>query len=211
MKQNLNVLVLENRAGAAGEDVPALLEAGHRVHRCHDAGDEDFVCRGMRDEGCPLDGDIDVALLVRRGVTPRPSHLEDGVRCAIRAGIPIVEQGPDTLDPFEPWITRRVPLGGSVVTECSVAADRSFDPVRDAILSRIGAVLMASGVDMSSVGCEIESRDQIAHVHITLPSACTSSVEQALGVRVLDALRSSGRTFGQVHVHVHGLREAVPG
>jgi hypothetical protein len=200
---SLNVLVLENRPGAAGDDVPALIEAGHRVHRCHEAGDDEFVCRGMRDRDCPLDGDIDVALLVRRGVAPRPSALEDGVRCAIRAGVPIVEQGPDTLDPFEPWITRRVPLGGSVVTECAVAVDRALDPVRDAIMARIRAVLAVAGIDESTVSCEIEQRGQAAHVHLLLPGTVDKSVEQALGVRVLDALRSCGRTFGAVHVHVH--------
>ena len=93
MNETLDVLLLENRPGAGEIEQAALEEAGHRVHRCHPAGDREFACVGIVDGGtCPLDGQIDVTLLVRRGVSPRPTPFEDGVRCAIRHGTPIVEQ-----------------------------------------------------------------------------------------------------------------------
>jgi len=40
-------------------------------------------------------------------------------------------------------------------------------------------------------------------VHIDLPEAVSQGVEHALAVRVLDAVHSHGRTFGDVNVYVH--------
>jgi hypothetical protein len=53
------------------------------------------------------------------------------------------------------------------------------------------------------VQCRIEETGHRLDVHLDLPTAVTRGMEQALAVRVLDAVRSSGRTFGNVDVHVH--------
>ena len=58
---------------------------------------------------------------------------EDGVRCAIRAGVPIVEDGSDFYDPFDPWVARRVGPHDDLVAECVAAADRRFDELRHLI------------------------------------------------------------------------------
>lgn len=205
MTRTLDVLVLENRRGVGDEAVRSLEAAGHTVHRCHDADDRGFPCRGVLDpDGCPIDGHVDVAVLVRRSVTPRPTPLEDGVSCAVRAGVPIVEEGPEALDPFEPWIATRVRPDGDLVVACALAADRSFDPLRDDVRTKIGPLLHAAGLDPSEVGCDVQPAGSALDVHLDVPVAIDSSLEQALGVRVLDAVRSGGRgTYPQVHVQVH--------
>jgi hypothetical protein len=118
MAQTLDVLVMESHPHAADEAVAALVAAAHRVHRCHEPGGRSFPCVGLTNPGaCPLDRGIDVALLVRRRIAPRPTPWEGGVSCVIRAGVPLIEEGPEILDPFEPWVTAR--SDGDVVAACS--------------------------------------------------------------------------------------------
>src|SRR3546814_9180958 len=58
----------------------------------HEPGEPAFPCKGLVDpSSCPLEGHIDVALLVRPRIAPRPTAVEDGVTCALRAGVPLVE------------------------------------------------------------------------------------------------------------------------
>jgi hypothetical protein len=204
VNETLDVLLLENRPGAGEIEQAALEEAGHRVHRCHPAGDREFACVGIVDGGtCPLDGQIDVTLLVRRGVSPRPTPFEDGVRCAIRHGTPIVEHGSDALDPYAPWVAHRIALGETVASGCELTASRALEPLRDAIHDRIGPVIAAAGVSPENVVCDVTWQDDALVVHVTVPVAVEPNLEQAIAVRVLDAVRTSGRTFGQVGVQVH--------
>jgi hypothetical protein len=204
MTKTLSVLVLESNRHGAAPAVEALEAAGHTVHRCHDEDDRGFPCRGITQaDGCPLDGTIDAALVVRPRITPRPTSLEDGLTCAIRAGVPIVEDGPDFLDPFSPWVTRRVRPGFGVVDACVEAADAGFDPMRGAIIDRIGAVAAGAGITASAVSCHIDRDGSSLAVHLDLPCAVNRGVEQALAVRVLDAVHSLGHTVGNVDVHVH--------
>jgi hypothetical protein len=206
VERTLDVLLLENRPGVGQTEQAALEAAGHRVHRCHDADDDGFPCKGMVGERhCPLDEPIDVALLVRRGVSPRPTPFEDGVRCATRHDVPIVEHGSDTLDPFSPWIVHRVGLGEGVVAQCAVAADRADEPLRRAVQDRIGPVLAAAGLRSDDVVCDVESVGHLLTVHIDVFTEVEPRLEQAIAVRVLDAVRDSRRTHGQVSVQVHAI------
>ena len=87
MAQTLDVLVMESHRHAADEAEAALVAAGHRVHRCHEPGGHGFPCVGVIDPAaCPLDRGVDLALLVRRRVAPRPTPWEGGVSCVIRRG-----------------------------------------------------------------------------------------------------------------------------
>jgi hypothetical protein len=103
MTKPLDVLVIESHPGAAAEAVQALEAAGHHVHRCYDDHSHGFPCLGVIDPAeCPLARRTDVALLVRRRVAPGPTALEQGATCAIRAGVPLVEAGPEPLVPSSP-------------------------------------------------------------------------------------------------------------
>jgi hypothetical protein len=212
MKKQMHVLVVESHPHAADPAVDALEAAGHRIHRCFEDDALGFPCLGIVEpSSCPLDGPIDVALLVRHGINRRPTGLEDGVRCAIRAGIPIVEEGTDMLDPYTPWISARVPRGADVVQACQAAAERELEPLSSSIHERIAALLSSVAIDSDSVRCRIETTGHHLDVHLELPTPVTRGMEQALAVRVLDAVRSSGRTFGKVDVHVHPARGSIHG
>jgi hypothetical protein len=205
MKDRLDVLLIESRPGTAELGVAELTEAGHRVHRCYDAGARSFPCRGLTGEGCPLDDGVDVAFLARGHVMPRPTPLEHGVSCAIRAGVPIVEQGPDVLDPYSPWVVARVDRGDDVAAACEAAAAAAFDPLREAIRLRTARLLAGAGIDPVAVRCQIEADGPALVIRLDLPTAVSRGVEQALAVRVLDAVRTTPRTYGRIDVEVRDL------
>src|SRR3546814_13181207 len=78
--------------------------------------------KGLVDpSSCPLEGHIDVALLVRPRIAPRPTAVEDGVTCALRAGVPLVEQGSEVLDPYGPWVALRTHTDADSVADCEEA------------------------------------------------------------------------------------------
>src|SRR4051812_25687198 len=101
----MDVMLLESEAGAGRFEAEALTVAGHRVHRCHEMTDEAFPCTGIAHPGsCPLDLPVDVALVVRSRTAGGPAPTEDGVACAIRAHVPIVEVGRGYEDPYGPFL-----------------------------------------------------------------------------------------------------------
>jgi hypothetical protein len=209
MRTPLDVLVVESHPRAAEHAVATLEAAGHRVHRCHEADSRGFPCVGVSHEGgCPMERPIDVAFLARRQVSPRPTALEDGMSCVIRAGIPIVEDGPDAFDPYAEWVTHRLAPGEDVAAVCETLA--ASTPLHDTIRSRIGTLLRTVGVDPADVGCHLEHDDKALVVNLDVPVAVDRSMEHALAVRVLDAMTTSKRTFGQVDVRVHHPGNARP-
>lgn len=120
----LDVLVIESHQGAAAPASDDLAAAGHRVHRCRDDRSHGFPCRGVVDpDACPLAAQTDVALVVRWRIDPRPTELEQGVTCALRARVPLVEAGPAALDPYAPYLAGRV--DGDVVAMCEAASTAS--------------------------------------------------------------------------------------
>lgn len=204
MTHAIDVLVLGD---VASDDAAVVLaEHGHRVHRCHEVGEPAFPCVGVTDPGsCPLVGTIDVALLVRRGIQPRPLAEEAGAACAIRAGIPIVEDGLDVHDPYASWITARVGIDRDLVTECLLAAETKHDELRALIIDRIGRLVGGVGVDPTDVVCHVESEPAGIRVDLTVPVPIERSLQQAIAVRVLDAVRATPRNHGQVNVDVRGV------
>jgi hypothetical protein len=201
MTKPLEVLVIESHRGAAAAAVHDLEAAGHHVQRCYDEDSSGFPCRGVVDAAqCPLARHTDVALLVRSRVAPHPTALEQGVTCAIRAGIPFVEAGPAALDPFELWLTARV--DDDVVATCEAACDAALGELRREILRLVAPVLFAAGIAADRAACRLRPEATCLNVRFDLPVSVSSAVRQALAVRVLDAVRGSGRTYGPVQVSV---------
>jgi hypothetical protein len=204
MTEALTVLLIESRRGAAASAVRALEAAGHRIHRCHDEDSSGFPCRGVIDPAdCPLAAHADIALLVRDHVAPRPTALEQGATCAIRAGVPLVEAGPAALDPYEPWLAARVDSAADLVATCETAGDASLGALRREILRLCAPTLFAAGIRTRQAGCRIQHEATALRVQFTLPIPVSAAVKQALAVRVLDAVRSAGRTYGPAKVSVH--------
>lgn len=197
----LDVLLLEASPGDGSADALHLSDAGHRVHRCFDAhGGVGAVhpsgwvpCRALTAGDCPFDGSIDVAVLARRGVAPRPGPREVGVRCAVRSGVPIVEDGGDLLDPFDEWIARRT-IGADVVAACEAAATEAFRPVVDQL--RAGSVVLLAdlGIDGSAIDAVFEVDGDHLVVRLIGP-AVPASVGRALCDRARDAVKTLPRRF----------------
>ena len=145
-----------------------------------------------------------MALLVRGEPDPRPTPLEQGVSCAIRAGIPVVEAGPADVDPYDPWLAARVTGAGTVVPTCEAVAETTGRGLRADVLRRTSAILTGVGAGPDDVGCRLEPRAGDLQVHLDLPVVVGAGVEQALAVRVLDAVRAGTRTAGTVDVSIHG-------
>lgn len=196
MTKPMDVLLIEAHPGDGEVAADRLQAAGHTVHHCYTDHDH-TVCSAITDHTCPLDDGIDVALLARGRITPRPTATEAGVACAVRAGIPVVEMGSDVLDPFEPWVAARV--DDDVVAACEEGVRRGYDSLRSGIRQRTERTLQSAGIDPGDVSVSFEVDAPRLTVQLQGPPV-TPSVQQALGVRVLDALRSEPRTFGQVNV-----------
>lgn len=194
----LDVLVVESSPGAARHDAEQLEAAGHRVLRCHDPGEEGFPCRAVADpSACPIEEGVDVGLLVRRRVTPRPTEFEQGVTCILRAGIPLVEHGPSALDPYDGYVALRA--DGDVPAACEDAADHGYDALRESIAVRIGRLIAMSGHAADAVTVAFRRHGGDLRIELTGPPVSTA-IRQALAVRVLDALGATGRTYGRVDV-----------
>lgn len=104
----MRVLIMESDPSAAAGLVAELQDRGHEVVRCHDPSAPAFPCNALTGR-CPLDDDpVEVAVVVREHPWPRPTALERGVTCAIRARVPLVVAGRVVLNPYEPWATEVV-------------------------------------------------------------------------------------------------------
>jgi len=102
------ILLVESEP-RVGEAVSALVTAsGHEVLRCHEPAWKAFPCVGMHSL-CPLDAGVDAVVVARNRDNAVPSILEDGARCAARAGVPIVLVGPSSKNPYAEWTVATVP------------------------------------------------------------------------------------------------------
>ena len=202
MTRPLDVLVIESRSGAAGEATRALESAGHHTVTCYRSRDRAaFPCRAVLDPAdCPLDAGADVALLVRaRNADPGPR--EQGASCAIRAGVPLVEAGPSVLDPYEPYLARRVE--SDVVAACEATHAAELTALRQHVLDLVRPVLAAAHVLIAEVTCRIEPLGRALHVRFGIPGPVPPELRQVLAVRTLDALRDGRRHYDDVSVSVN--------
>lgn len=76
-----------------------LSRAGHDVVRCSEPGQPAFPCSGA-DGSCPLDGSVDVAVVVHDRPSAELAVGEIGVVCALRDGIPVVLAGNHSQSAF---------------------------------------------------------------------------------------------------------------
>jgi hypothetical protein len=196
MVTTLDVLVIESHPGAADRTATALTHAGHRIHRCYGPGERGFPCRGVRDPTlCPLEQGVDVAVLVRPHLASRPTALESGVSCALRARVPLVEKGPEALDPFAPWVRARVAestgagTGADIVDACVEAAETTYGELVDRIRRRTLRTMAVAAARPGPLDCAVERRGRSLHVSLSGPPV-GKDVEHALAIRVADAVRA---------------------
>lgn len=192
----LDVLVIESHAGAGRPGAAELASVGHRVHHCYEPGAHRFPCVGITGpEACPIEAGIDVALVVRRRVTASPTSLEQGVSCALRAGIPVVEDGPTVLDPYEGFVAGRV--DSDIVHAVERVVAEGADRLERDLVDRASHVLVAADLDPTGLTCTfVRTGDRLRVVFggTDVPQR----VAHAVAVRALDAIRADGRRFGQI-------------
>jgi hypothetical protein len=202
---SFDVLLVESHPFIGNRAAEDLRAAGHRVHRCH-PDPRAVTCVALADGGrCPIDDGIDVAVLVRRPAELVPTQFDHGVTCARRAGIPIVEQGPEHPDPWAPWVEVRVDADSPELALVATAVARGADgPAHAAIRRTLAPLLQAAGMDPTAVECRMERAGTGLAVHVTLPVPADRRLRSAIGVRVLDGLRAAAtKTLGNVDVFVH--------
>lgn len=199
----LDVLVMEASPGDGVADARRLEEAGHRVHRCYDddtpADPSGWrPCVALTHGWCPLDEQIDVALLSRSRLTPRPGAGEVGVRCAVRAGVPIVEDGDALLDPFAEWVDHRTD-GASVVAACEEAAAAAFEPVQDRMRHLSERLLEPHGATADQLRLRAE-RDGSRLAVVVHGPPVPDATARAVCDRAHAALRLAPRRYSVVDV-----------
>lgn len=206
MSDVIDVMLIENRPHAGDRAASELEAAGHRVHRCFEPGDESFPCRGLLDASlCPLNAGAEVAMLVRQGVSPHPSALEQGVHCAVRAGLPIVEDGTDLLDPFDSWVLMRV--DDDPVAACVEAIHQRLEPLRRALGEMTDVVMTAVGRPDSSIAWAIEDTGSTLHLTGRGPDL-DKAAKSRLAVRALDVVNGMGFERERIDVSYEGLGAA---
>jgi hypothetical protein len=204
MADPLRVLVVESHRGLASVAASTLEAAGHEVHRCFGPDDMGFPCVGMQGEPCPVERGVDVVFLHRAGSTARPTPLEDGVLCALREQVPVVEARAQTavVDPFGAYVTAWVDPKATPVEAVEAAARGRFEAVGAAVLERIAPLLEHAGLGPDDVSCEVVREGDSLQVLLRTSQGVPALVAQSLAVRALDAVRTSGLARGQVGVHV---------
>lgn len=203
MATGLNLLVLESHPGAADRAIASLEEAGHQVRRCHEGDGAAFPCKGLSGASdCPLDEPVDVTLLVRRGIAPRPTEHEDGVTCALRAHVPLVEDGADVLDPYEPFLTARVWAEDDVVQVVEAASQAALEELAADIRSSLVAFLVGAGRSEDSV--EVRARAEHGVLHLELiGDDLDGTLAGRVSVKAADRARELPRRWRSIEVSVH--------
>lgn len=94
----MRVLLLHDvTPDAAVADV--LVASGHDLVRCSEPGQPGFPCAGL-DGACPLDGTVDVTVVVHDRPTTEIGPGEVGVVCSFRDAVPVVLAGNHAHSPF---------------------------------------------------------------------------------------------------------------
>jgi hypothetical protein len=124
------------------------------------------------------------------------------VTCALRARVPLVDQGPDAPDDASAaWLVAHA--GDDVVATCEAAGEAVLDRLRQEILWFVAPVLRDAGIAVQPGLCRLDPALGGLHVHFTLPGAVPVATKQALAVRALDAVRGTGhQTYGPAQVSV---------
>lgn len=128
--------------------------------------------------------------------------------CALRLGVPVVEDGPRALDPFESWITARVG-DGSIVETCERAVDLAHDPILADIARRCAPLLADHGLGPSALTGALELIWPRLQVRLNLSEPSDPGLREAIAVRALDAVRTGRRSYGTINVHVDGPDQAI--
>lgn len=154
-----------------------LAEAGYEVVRCAPASGRAFPCVGMTGT-CPLDGTVDVAVVVHDRPTTDVAPGELGAICARRDDLPIVLAGNGTHSPLREIATAVAPSVRDVVSACERAV-----AAREARLGRMvgGHVRVDGGRVRATLPAWASAADVVrAHQQLTAAVPGASSIDIAV-------------------------------
>ena len=186
----MNVLLLGSDTGAADAAESRLRDAGHRVSRCHDAGEPAFPCKDL-DGGCPLDAEqVEVALLVRDADGAEPTPAEDGARCALRRHLPLVVSSASGTSPFDEWAAETVTDEAAAVAALERAHRAPLKRHSEVALEAFVDALGVAGVDADGATAEVTRTGTDLRVELRLPREVETRVAETASVRAVGAVRA---------------------
>ena len=199
----MHVLLTETVTPRARDAARSLEDAGHAVHRCHDAGDDDATCVGLRGGTCPLEAEpIDLVVSVRPVGAPKPTPLEDGVRCGIRRKVPVLVAGAITGDPWTRWEHLAWP-GTDLAVPVSRAADTPLAEHSWAATRTLRRSLLAAGLPFDATA-RVVRRDGYLKVGVESGSDVPRAAVQRAAVRICQALRAIDPWARGIDVSIRG-------
>jgi len=98
--------------------------------------------------------------------------------------------------------SRAPEVDDDVATKGDALSDVALGELRRKILRRVTPILRSVGVVDGQTVCRLDPQPTQLGVEFDLPVTVSQTVRHALAVRVLDAVRGAGRTYGPVHVSV---------
>lgn len=196
----MDVLVLESDPGVARLSIDDLEAAGHRVHRCHEAGIAAFPCVGLASDRCPLETTpVDVVVTVRAHVRTGPTPLEDGLACALRRHLPVVVTGRTALNPYEEL--GAVDGGGiGIVAACEQAATGTQPAYEARANETLRSVLEHGGEGTASAQASVRRISGRLDVVLHVDPSMSKRTRNVAAVRVTGALRAFDRYVDSIDV-----------
>jgi hypothetical protein len=177
----MDVLLIESSPGIASTVQQRLLRDGHDVISCNDS--HGGPCRGVEsNESCPLERNIDVAVLARERNVP-PSLNEMGSACALRHRVPLVTLYPG--DEFGPGVSTEI---AAAVAKRQVEAGYAA-----AIRHDVGHVVL----DIT-----VSREHRRIHVTLSVAEATDPMVIRMLADRARHAVRKHDRNTPVVDITV---------
>jgi len=195
----MDVLLVESDPGVGAAASAALAEAGHTVRQCHPDGGV-FPCVGLAGGACPIAEGTDVAVVARAACAMEPTAGEDGVACALRAGLPVVQVGRSLEEPYQPWLAGRADVE-DLADAVERARSRAMGELVLAIRGRIDLLLSRAGIEPAAVSCAAGRTGHSLRIRISGDPGL-AAVREALAVRAYDAVRAFGTTFDEIHIDV---------
>ncbi|MFI1583838.1 hypothetical protein [Embleya sp. NPDC020630] len=194
-RRSLKIVITESHTGGCEPVASELTAAGHRVLRCHGesaVGSEAPCVAWTAGGGCPLIApDVDVVVDVRTEVGPQTVR-EQGVMCALVAGVPLVICGPaDTLGGTGALSRADVVCGRADV---EAACHRAFSPVGPTahrVVARAVSRALAGVTAPADVHVDLTARESVVVADITVAASPTATAFR----RVRGAVRTALAPF----------------
>jgi hypothetical protein len=204
----VHVLIADTATPGGQLAAARLRGVGDVVFSCFDETTGSF-CRGLGAEGCPLDGGIDVAVVVRPDATPEVLPREMTALCAFNRSVPIVIAGASADHPYS-LIATADDEGSDVTAIVHTVAALPMVRHSAEATTALRDTLELRGVAPRGAWAEVHRDGARLAVRLNLPSDCPDgAVVGMAAVRVLAALTDVAPGVKSIDVSAHRLAGAA--